>query len=119
MQHTSILARWTRLVNYSPNLASRLHVSREGCVFVGAHGMQLSSCLVLCTHPKPTHPTLIPCRYAFSGGSSEDPLYGHIGLTYPTISTSQLNGQLSYETGAVTLWHEVRLPPPSIIWRRF
>eukprot|EP00198_Chlamydomonas_reinhardtii_P007519 XP_001696856.1 predicted protein [Chlamydomonas reinhardtii] len=45
--------------------------------------------------------------YAFSGGSSEDPLYGHIGLTYPTISTSQLNGQLSYETGAVTLWHEV------------
>ncbi|KAG2453446.1 hypothetical protein HYH02_001667 [Chlamydomonas schloesseri] len=45
--------------------------------------------------------------YAFSGGSSEDPLYGHIGLIYPAVSTAQLNGQLSYETGAVTLWHEV------------
>ena len=48
----------------------------------------------------------VPLGWAFVPGSDTEPIYGHIYLSYDTVSLSGSNSLAMYNDGATTLWHE-------------
>ncbi|KAG2428380.1 hypothetical protein HYH02_014396 [Chlamydomonas schloesseri] len=45
--------------------------------------------------------------YAFTPGAADDPLYGHVGLSWSSLNTELQNNRASFENGAFTFLHEL------------
>ncbi|KXZ54230.1 hypothetical protein GPECTOR_5g321 [Gonium pectorale] len=45
--------------------------------------------------------------YGWAPGDVEDPLQGHLGLTWTTVSTDGANNRIMYESGSFALVHEI------------